>query len=239
MEKAMQLAPVSVQQQESAAIMSVIERVAMSPDADIEKLERMLDMQERVLDRNAKQAFTADLASMQIKMPRVVEHGTGHNNAKFAKLEDINDAIRPVLQEFGFAVTFRIKHEGALIHVCTVLSHRQGHSEETTIVLPADTGGSKNAVQAIGSTISYGKRYGVCALLNISTGDDVDGNGLGAMDTINSEQLGELLAAIKAARTTEQDFCKSARISLPHELQAIRFDGAMNNLRAKAAKAAQ
>ena len=239
MENAMQLAPVSVQQAESSAIMSVIERVAMSPDADIEKLERMLDMQERVLDRNAKQAFTADLASMQVKMPRVVEHGTGHNNAKFAKLEDINDAIRPVLQEFGFAVTFRIKHEGALIHVCTVLSHKQGHSEETTIVLPADTSGSKSAVQAIGSTISYGKRYGVCALLNISTGDDVDGNTAGGSEAIDSEQLKQLLDAMKAAKVEQKDFCKSARIGLPHELLASRFEGAMNNLKAKAARLAQ
>lgn len=165
----------SIQQSESSAIMSVIERVAMSPDADIEKLERMLDMQERVLDRNAKQAFTADLASMQIELPRVVEHGEGHNKAKYALLEDINDMLRPVLHRFGFAVTFRIKHESGLVWVTTVLSHRQGHSEETSIPLALDTSGSKNAVQAVGSSISYGKRYGICAMLNISTGDDVDG----------------------------------------------------------------
>lgn len=161
--------------QESTALLSVIERVAMSPEADITKLEKMLDMQERVLDRNAKQAFTADLAAMQISLPRVIEHGKGHNDAKFAKLEDINDAIRPVLQQFGFAITFRVRHNPPGIHVITVLSHRQGHSEETEIVLPADNSGGKNAVQAVGSTISYGKRYGLCALLNISTGDDNDG----------------------------------------------------------------
>ena len=47
---------------ETQAIMSVIERVAMSPDADINKLEKMLDMQERVLDRNARMDFDAALA---------------------------------------------------------------------------------------------------------------------------------------------------------------------------------
>ena len=160
---------------ESVAMMKVIERVAMSPDVDIAKLEKMLDMQERILDRNAKQAFTADLAEMQIQLPRVVEYGEGHNKAKFAKLEDINDSIRPTLHKYGFAITFRVKHEGAMILITTVLSHRQGHSEETTMQLPADTSGAKNAVQAVGSTISYGKRYGICALLNISTGDDNDG----------------------------------------------------------------
>jgi len=160
---------------ESAAIMSVIERVAMSPDADISKLEKMLEMQERVLDRNAKQAFTSDLSEMQQHLPRIIEHGKGHNQAKYALLEDINDKIRPVLHQYGFAITFRVKHENNLVWITTVLSHRMGHSEETSIPLALDTTGSKNAVQAVGSSISYGKRYGICAMLNISTGDDVDG----------------------------------------------------------------
>lgn len=160
---------------ETTALISVIERIALSPDADIAKLEKMLDMQERVLDRNAKQAFTSALAEMQVKLPRIEENGKGHNSVKYALLEDINDKIRPILHDHGFAITFRVNHQEKGIHVTTVLSHRDGHSEETTIVLPADTSGSKNAVQAIGSTISYGKRYGICALLNISTGDDTDG----------------------------------------------------------------
>jgi hypothetical protein len=161
---------------EARAILAVIERVATNPDTDIAKLEKMLDMQERILDRNAKQAFTASLAAMQMALPRVVENGKGHNNAKYALLEDINDQIRPTLHKFGFAITFRVKHDGPVILITTVLSHQEGHSEETTISLPADTTGSKNAVQAIGSTISYGKRYGIGAILNISTGDDTDGN---------------------------------------------------------------
>ena len=189
-----------IQQSESAAIMSVIERVAMSPDADINKLEKMLEMQERVLDRNAKQAFTADLSSMQEFLPRVVEHGEGHNKAKFAKLEDINDAIRPVLHKFGFAVTFRVKHESSLVWITTVLSHKQGHSEETSIPLPLDNSGSKNAVQAVGASISYGKRYGICAMLNISTGDDVDG-GLPTNVPQNLPDITDAIQAIKDAAT--------------------------------------
>ena len=42
---------------ESQALMGVIERVASDPNTDIAKLEKMLDMQERVLDRNAAQSF--------------------------------------------------------------------------------------------------------------------------------------------------------------------------------------
>src|SRR6202043_3736939 len=65
---------------------------------------------------------------------------------------------------------------GDLIVVTGVLSHRDGHAEETTMLLPADISGGKNPLQAIGSSTSYGKRYTAGALLNItSRGEDDDG----------------------------------------------------------------
>ncbi len=161
---------------EMQAVMLMIERVVLNPDADMAKLEKMLDLQERILNRNASQAFTADLAAMQAELPLVGKAGEGHNKAKYAKLEDINEAIRPTLQKYGFAVTFRTTQTEKNLTVTAILSHRQGHRETTDLMLPLDASGSKNAVQAIGSTISYGKRYALCALLNISTGDDTDGN---------------------------------------------------------------
>jgi hypothetical protein len=161
---------------ETSAIMGVIERIALSPDADMAKLEKMLDMQERVMNRNARQAFTADLANMQCELPIVAKNGEGHNKAKYAKLEDINETIRPALQKFGFAVTFRVKQAEKSVTITAILSHKLGHSEETDLTLPLDVTGNKNAVQAVGSTVSYAKRYAIAALLNISTGDDTDGN---------------------------------------------------------------
>lgn len=159
---------------EPAAVLSMVERVATDPNASIETLEKMLDMQERIMDRQARQAFSASMADMQSSLPRVIKTASSHTS-KYAKLEDINDQIRPTLREHGFAVTYSIDQTSG-IKVTTKLSHRDGHFEETSIVLPADTSGSKNGVQAVGSTISYGKRYGICAILNISTGDDTDGH---------------------------------------------------------------
>lgn len=164
-----------IQLKESSALMSVIERVASDPNSDISKLEKMLDMQERVLDRNAAQAFTADMAAMQGEMPRVLKLASGHNTT-YARLEDINDAVRPILQKYGFAVTFNIDQPDVkAVKITAILSHKQGHKQKSSLILPLDSSGSKNAVQSIGSTVSYGKRYTVCALLNISTGDDTNG----------------------------------------------------------------
>lgn len=180
-EKQEQLPAVSA---EHTALLSMIERVCTDPSADISKLEKMLDMQERILNRNAEQAFAADFAAMQCELPRIARNGKIEikkdgriiQSTAFAKLEDINDGIRPTLQKYGFGVSFSVEQGQGGITVTAKLLHRLGHSEKTSITLPIDNSGSKNSVQGNGSTISYGKRYSICALLNISTGDDTDGN---------------------------------------------------------------
>lgn len=171
---------------ETQAVLAMIERVVLNPEADMDKLEKMLDLQERILKRNGEQAFAADFAAMQSELPRISRNGVieikDRNSGRvtqstpFAKLEDINDGVRPVLQRYGFGVTFSIDQNQAGITVIARLLHRLGHSEKTSLTLPIDNSGSKNAVQGNGSTISYGKRYTLSAILNISTGDDIDGH---------------------------------------------------------------
>lgn len=171
---------------ETSAVLAMIERVACNPEVDMDKFERMIDMQERILKRNAEQAFSADFAAMQSELPRIARNGCieikDRNSGRvtqstpFAKLEDINDGLRPVLQKYGFGVSFSIEQNQSGITVTAKLLHKLGHSERTSLTLPIDTTGSKNAVQGSGSTVSYGKRYTMSAILNISTGDDMDGN---------------------------------------------------------------
>lgn len=165
----------------SGGILNVIERAARDPSVDIDKMERLIAMQERVLSRQAKEAYDAALAELQPSLPVVTEHGgikdrNGNIQSTYALWEDINDAIRPLLAEHGFALSFKTGRQGDAVAVTGILSHRGGHREETTLELPADGSGSKNAVQAIGSSVQYGKRYTASALLNItSRGEDDDG----------------------------------------------------------------
>lgn len=156
------------------SLIDIIGKVALTPGGDLAKLEKLMDLQERILNREEEKAFYADLAAMQPELPRVIKSKDGHNS-KYAPLEDINDAIRPAMQKYGFAVIFNIEQKDKSVDITTTLAHKLGHTKSLTIPLALDTSGSKNAVQAVGSTISYGKRYGICAILNISTGDDVDG----------------------------------------------------------------
>lgn len=162
-------------------MMSVIERVASNPDADITKLERLIDLKRSIDADRARTAFNTAFAAMQGKLPVIDERGAikvdGAVRSRYAKYEDIQAAIRPVLMEFGFSIRHRneVLQNGQL-KIVGILSHREGHSEQDEFICPPDTGGGKPGIQAIGSTRSYGMRYTTIALLNIETrGLDDDG----------------------------------------------------------------
>ncbi len=90
--------PTSSSTTDSTAIIQVIERAALNPDVDIDKMERLLQMQERVMDRQAMMAYSAAMAAMQTELPSIEERGQT-NNGCYATLEDIVDTVRPILQK--------------------------------------------------------------------------------------------------------------------------------------------
>ncbi|MCB5173687.1 ERF family protein [Microvirga lenta] len=227
---------------ESAAIIQVIERAAMNPAVDIDKMERLLEMQERIMNRNAKAAYTAALAAMQPDLPVITERGgikdrSGKVQSTYALWEDINEAIKPILAKHGFALSFRTGQEDGKIVVTGVLSHRDGHSEETTMFLPIDASGSKNAVQAVGSSTSYGKRYTAQALLNLtSRGEDDDGSAAGAPLTISEEQVEALQDLIIEVGADPKKFCAYLKVGSLNALPADQYQRALDALNAKRAK---
>lgn len=210
------------QASEESTLLSIISHAASNPAVDIDKMERLMEMYERVQKRQAAAAFAADLAEMQDELPIVAERGDAAGRYKYALWEDINAAIKPILKRYGFALSFRTDFTDG-IAVTGVLTHKDGHREETTIKLPADTSGGKNAVQAVASSVSYGKRYTAGALLNlISRGEDDDA--FSAVQTYDISAWRDAIAG--AADKTELD-----RIAA--ELKEANLPGpALKNVRA-------
>lgn len=167
------------------ALVLMFERLAINPEVDVAKLEKLIEMQERILRHNAKAEFDAAFAQMQGEIPVISEKGeievNGVVRSTYALNEDIQDIVRPILLKYGFSI--RHRHEttdGNRIKTTGILSHRGGHSEQDEFETPPDTSGSKNNIQAIGSARSYGQRYTTMSLLNIATrGQDDDGRAAG------------------------------------------------------------
>jgi hypothetical protein len=229
------------------ALVSVIERALANPNTGVETLERLLAMQERVDAANAKKAFSAALAILQPSLPVINEKGRIEIKKKdtdiviqstsYALWEDINDAIRPLLSANGFALSFRIGKEADRVVVTGVLSHRDGHCEETSLSLPMDTSGSKNNVQAIGSSVSYGKRYTAMALLNItSRGEDDDGHAADPPDMLTEDQIGEIQALMEDVGADKAAFLKYMKAPSVSAIPPADYARAIQALEAKRAR---
>jgi hypothetical protein len=223
-------------------LLAVIERAARDPSVDIDKMERLIAMQERVQAGRAKAAYSSALADMQAEIPAIEKNGKilnkGVLQSTYAKWEDVNDAIRPVLAKHGFGLSFRVERVTEGVAVTGVLSHREGHSEQTTLSLPIDASGAKNNVQGYGSSVSYGKRYTASALLNLTSTDehDDDGSAAGSGATIDDRQLGHIRTLIDDTGSDVARFCKFFNVEALPDLPAARYEEAIRQLNAKASK---
>lgn len=220
------------------SFMNIVERVATMPEINMDALERMLDMQERIMKRDAEAAFNEAMARMQCEMPTVGQGTQNEHTKKFyANLDDINRAVKDTMSKFGFGISFKIANTPAGVSVTGILMHKGGHREETSMLLPVDIGPGRNAVQAVGSSTTYGKRYVMCALLNITTGDAADDDGQYAMEepTITALQAKQIAGLLPKCSKKAQD----AFTKLYPDIELIErksFDTVLNQLTTSAQK---
>jgi hypothetical protein len=217
---------------ENTAMVSMFERMASDPNVDVDKLERLMQMRERAIERSAKTDFDAAMADMQPELPVIGERGKAAGRYTYALWEDINAQIKPVLQKHGFALTFRTDFKDG-ISITGVLSHRAGHREETSITLPADGSGNKNDVQAVASSVSYGKRYTAGALLNLTSHGEDDDAYRAAVETISDDQEIQINDMLEATGSDKAKFLKWLKVEKVSDIPAKSFDSVMATLRAK------
>lgn len=218
-------------QPETSAIISMIERAARDPSVDIDKMERLFQMHERMTATAARVAYDAAFSAMQPELPEIdkrgkitiKEKGTEKviQSTPYALWDDTNKLIKPILAKHGFGLSFRIAQTEAKITTRAVLSHCGGHREETEFSASIDNTGSKNNVQGWGSSFSYGKRYTGTAILNITTkGEDDDGKAAGAGGFIAEDQQAKLRTLLDDTGTDVAQFLQFANADNMAEIPA-------------------
>jgi hypothetical protein len=198
----------------AAAILALIERMALDPRADAAKLERIVAMYERVKAKEAGLAFNAAKGRILKKLAGIkfvknrpalyeIEKGKPQKGTyeafKYIPLEEIDKHLRPLLLEEEMDLSYSDEpREHGWILIRGRLKHLpSGHFEDSCMPAPPDTSGGKSTVQGVGSTNSYLRRYIACNIFNIVVvGDDDDGNG----GTIDEAQITTLLDLIKKAK---------------------------------------
>lgn len=204
---------------EAAALIQVISKAAADPSVDVNKLERLMEMHERITDRHAQMAFTAAMAACQAEIRQVAPDADNpQTRSKYATYAKLDSVLRPVYTKHGFALSFGEADSPKPEHVrvtCDV-SHIGGHTKTYHRDMPADGKGAKGGdvmtkTHAAGAAGSYGARYLLKGIFNVAIGEyDNDGNGDGA--GLSDEVRAMHLAAIDSAPDTEtlKDFYKTA-----------------------------
>ena len=162
-------------------MVDMIQRLVLNPDADLDKLERMLAMKERMEAQSASIAFARALSDARAEIPPItkdatVDYGKGEKRTTYRHetLAGIARVIDPILSKHGLSYRYRTIQGNGGVCVTCVIQHSGGHSEETSLSGAPDGSGSKNGFQAVGSAVTYLQRYTLKAALGLSAEVDDD-----------------------------------------------------------------
>ncbi|KKK84165.1 hypothetical protein LCGC14_2786110, partial [marine sediment metagenome] len=167
---------------------SPIERMATlvaHPDSKIDAagMATLLDAQLKYEANEARKAYAEAMAAFKMHPPEIVkDRSVEYLKVKYnhATLANVTTCINTGLSEHGLTAAWQTEQipaterEKTKVRVTCKITHIFGHSESTSLAAEPDNSGSKNAIQAIGSTVTYLQRYTLLALTGLATCEQDD-----------------------------------------------------------------
>lgn len=169
---------------EPAALLEVISRAAENPNVDVDKMQKLLDMQERILAKRAESDFNEAMNHAQSEMGRIAaDKENSQTNSRYASYAALDRVLRPIYTKHGFSISFDTAEAAeGFVKVLAYVSHRGGHTRTYSARVPSDGKGAKGGAvmtgtHAFGAANAYGMRYLQKLIWNVAIGeDDTDGN---------------------------------------------------------------
>lgn len=203
--------------QQATGLAAALQQALLLPDQGVERLERMWEMHKEMQDRDAARAYADAMKACQKEMPAIQKRGKNkQTNSRYALLEDINRLITPIYTRHGFSLSFGTDRSELADHVgivCDVM-HDGGYSKTYTYDAPIDNVGikgekNKTTTHGRGSAISYGRRYLVMMIFNLTIGDDDDGNAAGENEQQRiAREIAQEWVQVADGLKTHQDYTK-------------------------------
>ena len=200
---------------------------------NVEKIRALLDMRREEEAAAKRVAYIAAMTLTQNEMEPVVRKAENkHTKSKYAKLEKIDEAIRPIYTKHGFNLEFNSRHLDAdTVLILCECSHRDGHSKQFELAGKLDMSGAqgtanKTSIQGLGSSVSYLRRYLTCMIFNVTlTDEDNDGNKDAdgkPVDKFGDKAKGEAKNLKPAALPTTEEGLRDAATVLRRQLKAAK-----------------
>ena len=214
--------------------------MAVSQNADLDKLEKLMALQERWEANEAKKAFISAMSNVQAKTKRIeADSENKQTHSRYASYAALDRVLRPIYTEEGFSLSFgtgETQSENVVRVICDAY-HRNGHVVNYHIDMPSDGKGAKGGdvmtkTHATGSAVRYGMRYLLNMIFNVAIGVDDDGNGAG-IEYITEGQAADLNALLDEVGADKVKFKAHFKIDKIEELPAKAYKQAVALTEAK------
>lgn len=183
---------------------------AIERNMDPVTLKQLMDLADRFNAGEARKAFVIGLNAFKSDPPAIfknkqVSFGTNKTAYKHATLDNVSGVIGAALAKVGISHRWETEQlEGGMVRVTCVLTHVLGHSERVPLQASPDQSGSKNSIQAVGSTVTYLQRYTLLAATGMAVQDQDDDGRQGKGNAMADNVKADFLAAVDMVEMPEQ-----------------------------------
>lgn len=176
--------------------------------------KQLLQATEQHIEQQIATQCTQDFINVQKQCSEIVQNAS-NGNIKYATLEQYTKAVRKIFADNNFCLIFKITDKSNLcastpyIMITAKAIHVTGRALKASAMFPIDVQEKRTAMQNMGATITYARRYLIGMLLNITTTqDDNDG----AAIPVSAQKLNEIRRLIKSTGTDMQKVLQFAGV---------------------------
>jgi hypothetical protein len=154
-------------------------RLAIEKGIDVDNLQRLIDMRNAEIERQAKLDFQFHFAEMQKAFIPVTRAKQGYNY-KYAPIELLQNTLGPIIADHGFSYSWREESIADGGKRCILSISGYGYTQENYFDIPKlEKTKEMNSVQVVGAMSTYGRRYSFIAGFGVVIDDeDPDGRAI-------------------------------------------------------------
>ena len=227
-----------IAKQEASSMMAIIEKVACDPNADFEKLEKLLSMQERIMDKQGVIDFNTDMISLRKVLPAITKNKrNGQTDSNYADLEAIKIIADKYLNDYNFYDRYEDDYPSETkVGTTCILTHINGHQTRNRVQFDLDDKGikgmtNKTSIHATASSMTYGQRLALGRALGIRISEDTDGNLNSSL--ITQEQVVLLNKLADDVKADKAKFCKVMNVPSLADIMVRDYGRAVARLNIK------
>ncbi len=206
--------------------------LAIEKGADVDSLAKLMDLQERQMNKVAEQEYNRAITGFQAELTPISKNKDSYVGS-YATLDHIAKTIAPLMAQFELSYSFESEISDGTVEVTCRVSHIRGHSTSSKFTAPIDPAAKVNDMQKTASALSYARRYALQLALGITTTDEDDDGNAGGISTVTTDQVIALDDLIKEVKANKANFLRFCKIEKLEDMPASKYDEAVKALEAK------